>query len=183
MTTSAVWSPCGANRKRIRTAQLGNRDERAQLLPTDFKLPVSGSDAKRSLCQTPRNCGNHSGSRQVRVQNLCNRRLVGGGRSLSRTRLWTEIPDPPGKCREVVQIPASCEASVSDPVPLDVLAGEFPTFGNREISASEHGFPPGRRAVRSHSFLHPSAYWGMKVIVSLSRLIVEVDWYCSLTFT
>ena len=37
------------------------------------------------------------------------------------------------------------EASVSDPAPFDVLAGEFPAFGNREISANEHGFQPGRR--------------------------------------
>ncbi len=37
------------------------------------------------------------------------------------------------------------EASVSDPAPLDVVAGEFPAFGNREISANEHGFPLGRR--------------------------------------
>ncbi len=46
-----------------------------------------------------------------------------------------------GKCREVVQIPASGEASVSDPAPLDVLAGEFPMFGNREFSNNEQGLP------------------------------------------
>jgi hypothetical protein len=51
------------------------------------------------------------------------------------------IPDRQGKCREVVQIPASGEASVSDPAPLDVLAGEFPTFGNREFPTNEQGLP------------------------------------------
>ncbi len=33
------------------------------------------------------------------------------------------------------------KASVSDPAPLDVLGGEFPTFGNREFPTNEQGLP------------------------------------------
>ena len=45
----------------------------------------------------------------VRAGSLCSRRLNGGGPSLSRTRLFTEIPDLQGKYREIVQILASGE--------------------------------------------------------------------------
>ncbi len=106
---------------------------------------VSGPTRVSRSPKTSRNRGKPPGRIALRPKILRTRGLNGGGRSLSRTRLWAEIPDLQGKYREVVQIPASGEASVSDPSPLDVLAGEFPTFGNREISASEHGFPPGRR--------------------------------------
>ncbi len=40
-------------------------------------------------------------------------------------------------------LPARLESQIR-PV-LEVLAGVFPAFGNREISANEHGSPPGRR--------------------------------------
>ena len=48
------------------------------------------------------------------------------------------------------------EASVSDPVPLDVPASEFPAFGNREMSANEDSpqnrknRAVGRDAIEAH---------------------------------
>ncbi len=42
-----------ANEKRIRTAELGNRDKRDQPPPIDPKLAVSGSDSVAPPCQNP----------------------------------------------------------------------------------------------------------------------------------
>ncbi len=79
-----------------------------------------------STAKTPRNRGNFSGCSWMRAQSLCNSRLGGGARSLSRTRLWAEIPDLQGKYREIAQDPASREASVCDPAPSRGLGRRVP---------------------------------------------------------
>ena len=48
--------PCGANRKRIRTAKVGNRDERGQLPAVDPERAVSGFRLRPSA-KTPRKRG------------------------------------------------------------------------------------------------------------------------------
>jgi hypothetical protein len=137
--------------RKLRTLRRISRDSGPPQMPTERNWSRGASSPQNSLspvrihsgpaAKTPRKRANFWDRHGARGRNLCDPRLDGGGRSLSRTRLWTEIPDRQGKCREVVQIPASGEASVSDPAPLDVLAGEFPTFGNREFPTNEQRLP------------------------------------------
>jgi hypothetical protein len=120
-----------------------------QWIPLLVGLPVGESEAKTNTgrgvfhsqtrqspvgirkgltAKSPRNRGDFSGSAGVRAGSLCTRRLNGGGRSRSRTRLRAEIPDLLGKCRE--------------------------------ISANEHGFPPGRCTQgRERRSCQPPVFW------------------------
>src|SRR5262245_52681401 len=54
-------TPCGANRKRIGTAKLGNRDEREQLPAIGPELAVSGPDSAVPPLPRPRESAGVSG--------------------------------------------------------------------------------------------------------------------------
>ncbi len=70
-----------ANRKRIRTAQLGDRDKRGSHGLRRHPRPepaVSGSGSRGPYPKTPRNRGDFSGCARVRAESLCNCRRNGG---------------------------------------------------------------------------------------------------------
>ena len=51
--TAGSGTPCGANRKRIGTAELGNRDKHDPLAAVGRELAVSGPDSAGPLRQDP----------------------------------------------------------------------------------------------------------------------------------
>jgi hypothetical protein len=107
-----------ANRGRKRTGRSANRDECGLAPYSTRRRPRSPVwNRQCSTAKTPRNRGDFSGCAGVRAGSLCTHGLDGGGRSRSRTRLWPELPDPQGKYREILRIPLSGEASISDPAP------------------------------------------------------------------
>ena len=73
--TSSI--PYGANRKRIRTAKIGNRDKRGPRRLIGLKLAVSGLDALRPLCQNP-----------AKAREILGLSLVAGAKSLQPETGW-----------------------------------------------------------------------------------------------
>jgi hypothetical protein len=68
----------------------------------DARNPQSPVRIREGLtAKTPRNRGDFSGCARVRAGSLCNSRLNGGGHSLARTRLSSQIPDCQGIYRDL----------------------------------------------------------------------------------
>lgn len=148
----AARSPAASRRARTARPNRSNRTAETRLRenggPSRGRAShpgVSAWGSPRRSAKTPRNGGKSAvGARSGRgfsgvadylAVRAVYRELVSGPKSLIHRENTGKSP----KSRLLG------EASVSDPAPLDVLAGEFPAFGNREISANEHGFQPGRR--------------------------------------
>ena len=135
--TRASGIPCGANRKRIGTAKLGNRDERDQLPAIGPELAVSGSDSAVPLSQDPRKRGCFWDGRWSRPQSLCSRRLVGGAGSPGRTRLSLLSREDTGNSAGFGAI-AGRRGSEKRPVPGH-LRRNFPGPWSRERPPGEQG--------------------------------------------
>ncbi len=94
-------SSCGANRKRIRTAKLGNRDKRGQLPTIGPELTVSGSDPAVPLSQDPAKAREFLGwSRVAGAKSLLPQTGWRWSQSRANPSPAPGLPDQQGRCRE-----------------------------------------------------------------------------------